>query len=100
MGYVSFPVFYAEIAEELALKLSQSKTGTHTFKSWVSYDGKKKLWKEWQKVVPWDCTLSGTALPPLSAQLINESLFPTTDADYFAKLEADLKEHAICNRDK
>ena len=95
-----FPVFHAEIAEELALKLNQTKVGTHTFEAWVSYDGKKKHWKQSPKVKPWDCTLSGTALPPLSEQVINQCLSPLTDTDYFAKLEADLKGHAICKKDK
>ena len=99
--YVSFPFYYAEVAEELAVKLSMCKTGTHHFAAWVSYDGKKKLGQK-QAVVPWESTMSGTVIPSLTPEQIQDTLKPVTPAVYKAKLEADLKDcldHAICKRD-
>ena len=99
--YVSFPIFYAEVAQELAVKLNMCKIGTHNVAAWVSYDGKKKLGQK-QAVVPWESTMSGTVIPPLTPEQIQDTLKPVTPAVYKAKLEADLKDcldHAICKRD-
>ena len=39
--YVSFPMFYAEVAQELAVKLNMCKIGSHNVAAWISYEGKK-----------------------------------------------------------
>ena len=85
----------------MAVKLNMCKIGTHNVAAWVSYDGKKKLGQQHvQAVVPWETTMSGTVIPSLTPEQINDTLKPVTPAVYKAKLEADLKEHAICKRDK
>ena len=76
--YVSFPMFYAEVAQELAVKLNMCKSGTHNVAAWVS----------------------------TPAQQVNDTSNPAT-IGYIglinkATLEADLKDyldHAICKRD-
>ena len=81
--YVSFPMFYAEVAQELAVKLNMCKIGSHNVAAWISYEGKKT-----------------------PAQQVNDTSNPAT-IGYIglinkATLEADLKDyldHAICKRD-
>ena len=81
--YVSFPMFYAEQAQELAVKQNMCKIGSHNVAAWISYEGKKT-----------------------PAQQVNDTSNPAT-IGYIglinkATLEADLKDyldHAICKRD-
>ena len=74
--YVSFPMFYAERAQELAVKLNMCKSGSHNVAAWVS------------------------------TQQVNDTSNPATIGYIGlinkATLEADLKDyldHAICKRD-
>ena len=84
--YVSFPFHYAAYAEDLAFCLRLCKSGTHQLDAWVS-DSKKK-----QAVVPWESTMSGTVLPSLTPEEIQDTLKPVNPAVYKAQLEADLKD--------